>query len=66
VPTDESVRRLAQYRPFAGTDLRTRQILLDLIIAATAEAGGSVDSLAEIKEACSTLWGPPPAEAASM
>lgn len=57
VPVDESVRLLAQYRPFSGSDLRTRQILVDLIVAAMAEAGGVVGSLAEIKDACSTLWG---------
>jgi predicted nucleic acid-binding protein len=52
-----TLSKLAQYRPFSREGLSARTVLSDLVLTATYEAGGSLDSLAACRSAFSTLWG---------
>jgi predicted nucleic acid-binding protein len=54
---DMSVRRLAQYRPFAHAGVDAKAAVGDLVTAAIVESGGSVASLGECRDTCQTLWG---------
>jgi hypothetical protein len=53
----QSVTRLAQYRPFQHDGLDARAAMIDLVLAAALEADGQVPSLRECQENCKTLWG---------
>jgi hypothetical protein len=54
---DESISRLAQYRPFAEQGQDMSFALQDLVIGAAAIAGGAFDSLARCQDAVKGLWG---------
>lgn len=51
-----SVRRLAQYRPFARGGLDLRAVIKDLVLAAAAINDGPLGSLFDCKSAFEDLW----------
>jgi hypothetical protein len=57
MPSDVSVTRLAQYRPFERDGLDAEAVLRDLVLAAAVEGDGSITSLRSCQDSCKTLWG---------
>lgn len=57
VDRGDSVRRLAQYRPFDRGGQSLLAVLEDLVLAAAAINDGEFESYADCRTACATLWG---------
>jgi hypothetical protein len=57
VGSEQTVIRLAQFRPFDREGLDGRAALTDLVMAAALERDGDLPSLRECREICNTLWG---------
>lgn len=55
--SEQTVIRLAQFRPFDREGLDARAALTDLVMAAALEREGELPSLRECSEICKTLWG---------
>src|SRR5688500_2826077 len=54
---EQTVTRLAQYRPFERQGPDARAAISDLVLATALEDDGRLPSLAACRENCKALWG---------